>query len=213
MPNIESVDYNVLQQKAGQIREEGRTLMSNMRDAYTKIGGMSSAWYGKRYNMLVDAFNEMIPLLNQISRLTMADFPNALDTIAVNYARADMDEGFSPRQSDEVTTIAEIAHSQAVGLRFVSSEVENIHDEIVLCFSNANSQLASIEGICNSLPWSSDAQDAFIKTFDSLKNQIQQSFETTINSFKTLIQQVNEDMNDKEQANTIGGIDTVGPVQ
>jgi len=204
MPSIESVDYNVLQQKAGEIREEGRTLMSGMRDAFTKIGGMSSAWYGKRYNMLVDEFNKIIPSLNEISRLTMVDFPNALDAIAVNYARADMAEGFAPKQSDDIIQITEIAHSQATGLRFVTSEVETVHGEIKTCFTNANSQLESIDGTCNSLPWTSEAQEAFVATFKNLKTQIQQSFDTIINAFNTLIEGVKSDMQATEDANTIG---------
>ena len=203
MPRIEVVDYNALQKSAGTIREGGSALMNVMQQAFTKIGGMSSAWYGKRYNMLVDEFNKVIPALNEISQLTMADFPNALDAIAVNYARADMEE-LSPNQSDATTKISEIAHSQAVGLRFVTSEVESVHSEIKTCFTNANSQLESIDGICNSLPWTSEAQEAFVATFKNLKGQIQQSFDTIINAFNTLVEGVKSDMAATESANTIG---------
>lgn len=202
MPRIEVVDYNALQKSAVSIREGGTALMNGMQQAFTKIGGMSSAWYGKRYNMLVDEFNKVIPALNEISQLTMVDFPNALDKIAVNYARADM-EDLPLNQSDASTKITEIAHSQAVGLRFVTSEVETVHSEIKTSFTNANSELESIESTCNSLPWTSEAQEAFVASFKNLKNQIHQSFENISNAFNTLVEGAKSDMSEVESTNTI----------
>lgn len=202
MPRIEVVDYKELQRSAGTIREGGSALMNIMQQAFGKIGAMSSAWYGKRYNMLVDEFNKAIPALNEISQLTMVDFPNALDTIAVNYARADMEE-LSLNQSDVSTKVNEIQHGQSVGLRFVTSEVESVHAEVKSFFVNAVEKLNDIESVCNSLSWTSEAQEAFIAKFKSLKEQIAQSFDTIINAFNTLVDGAKSDMASAESANTI----------
>lgn len=203
MPKIEVVDYKELQRSASTMREGGSSLMSTMQQAFAKIGAMSSAWYGKRYNMLVDEFNKVIPALNEISQLTMVDFPNALDTIAVNYARADMEE-LSLNQSDASTKINEIQHNQSVGLRFITAEVESVHGDIKTSFENAAEQLNNIESICNSLPWTSEAQEAFVAKFKSLKGQIQQAFDNIINAFNTLVDGAKSDMAATESANTIG---------
>lgn len=200
MPRIEVVDYRELQNSAKSIREGGNALMNLMRQAFTKVGEMSSAWYGKRYNMVVDEFNKNIPLINNISQLTMADFPNALDAIAVNYARVDMEE-LSPNQSDAVTKISEIAHNQAIGLRFVTDDVINVNDAIKECFNDANEQLENISGICNSLPWTSEAQEAFVATFTNLKNQIQQSFNDILTAFNANVDAAKTEMEQAENAN------------
>ena len=89
MARIPKAQYETMPSYAKQMRSAGQELNQALIEAYTNIANMHSVWYGKRYNSLLQQFNNMIPQMSELLEFVVAQLPFALETIANNYSSAD----------------------------------------------------------------------------------------------------------------------------
>lgn len=203
MAKISTVDYEAIPGKASQIRSLGQDVNKELTNAYTSITEMHSNWYGVRYNSLVEAFNNLIPQLNDLLQVAVGDLPFVLETVANNYAQADRGSGVVGANNTAPTQIANIPISKDVGMRFLTSAVEATQNTVVNNFNTAVEQMNQIESVSNSMVWESEAAEAYKAKFAKLKNEIVSSFDNIKSQFTTLMNQTKEDIQATENANTV----------
>ena len=170
MAKISTVDYEAIPGKASQIRSLGQDVNKELTNAYTSITEMHSNWYGVRYNALVEAFNNLIPQLNDLLQVAVGDLPFVLETVANNYAQADRGSGVVGANNTAPTQIANIPISKDVGMRFLTSAVEATQNTVVNNFNTAVEQMNQIESVSNSMVWESEAAEAYKAKFAKLIN-------------------------------------------
>ena len=202
MAKIMNVDYEAMPGQAKQIRGAAKQLNSEMTKAYNSVQKMHGSWYGQRYNELVNGFNEMIPQLNELLTLVVTEIPFALETIANNYAQADKGSNVTSASNEAPAKITNIAVSNDVGMRFITSEVASIQEQVSSNFKNAKDQMDKIESTYGTIRWSSEAADAFKARFTKLKASISSSFENIEKQFRKLMLQAQQDVENAETSNT-----------
>lgn len=203
MALIENVDYKAIPGQANEMRNYGKDLNSEITKAYATIARMHESWYGKRYNELVKAFNNMIPSLNEMLTLVVTEVPYALETIANNYSQADEGQNVTVASNEAPNKLVELAITEDVGMKFLTSNVEEAQQEVSKNFTNAKDLMDKIEGVYSRIAWKSEAADAFKATFTKLKNDIVTSFENVNSQFTKLMDQTQQDVENAEKANTV----------
>ena len=203
MANIQTVDYKSMPFQASEIREEAKSLNREMLVAYESVKNMHEVWYGIRYNELVQSFNNLIPTLNDMLTLIVAEIPYAMETIANNYSLADCGQTVVAANNETPNKIQNLLTSNDVGMRFLTSEVNEVKQEVSKKFLNAKEIMDKIEGIYLKVVWESEAAQAFKTKFTSLKNEIVTSFENINTQFKKLMEQAEQDIENTEKANTV----------
>ena len=203
MARIETVDYGRMPAQANEMRGEAKVLNRELRTAYESVKNMHEVWYGKRYNELVQCFNDMIPSINDMLKLVVTDIPFALETIANNYSQADCGQNVASPSNEAPNKIEEIAKSNDVGMRFLTTNVSEIKQNVSTNFANARDLMDKIETIYSKVVWESEASQAFKAKFTSLKNEIVSSFENINTQFKKLMEQTEQDIEKTEKANTV----------
>ena len=203
MARIQTVDYERMPQQANEMREEAKILNKEMTVAYKGIDDMRKCWYGKRYNELVEAFNQMQPSINKMLELVVTAIPTTLETIANNYSQVDRGQNIVAINDETPNKIENIAESNEVGMRFLTAEVNEVKQKVSTNFTNAKELMDSIENIYSKVVWESEASESFKATFTSLKNEIVTSFENTNAQFKKLMEQAEQDIAKAEKANTV----------
>lgn len=202
MAKISTVDYEELPSKATAMEEEAVKLNEEISSAYESIDNMRSSWYGTRYNSLVTSFNEIISTVNEMLQLVVYEIPYALRTVAYNYSVADENAIASP-EGTEPNKITEIAESTEVGLRFITSDVENIHTNVVSNFDAAIDEMNSIKSTFDTVTWESEAADAFRDKLSTLKESIESSFSDIKSQFESLMSAAEEEIEEAESSNTV----------
>ena len=203
MARIETVDYKRMPSQAGEMRGEAKVLNKEMATAYESIKNMHEVWYGIRYNELVQSFNDMIPSLNNLLTLVVTEIPYTLETIANNYSQADCGQNVVAPVNDAPNKIQELAKSNDVGMRFLTSEVSEVKQSVTANFANAKELMNKIESIYAKVVWESEASEAFKAKFTALKNEIVASFDNLNTQFKKLMDQTEQDIENAEKANTV----------
>ena len=203
MARIQNVNYEAMPAQAQQMRRLGQELNDEVIKAYKSIADMHTEWYGKRYNELVKVFNNIIPQVNELLDLVVGDIPFAIETVANNYSQAD--RGYKATNAANVAPnrIQNIALSNDVGMKFVSSSVETIRTTVSNNFVNATTKMNNIETEYNKIEWESEAAEAFRVKFRKLKTEIVKSFENIDNEFKRLMNQAIQDIQTAESSNTV----------
>ncbi len=202
MANVIESDYQGIQRTAENIRSMGEGLNAELSKAYHSVAEMHNSWYGKRYNTLVQDFNNLIPQINQMLNLVVVEIPNTLDKIAQNYSKMDT-EPLAAKTRNTLKKISNLSISNDIGMRFLTGEVSEIQTKVSNNFKNSISKMNEIESQCMSMKWTSEAADAFINTFKRMKNQISSEFENINAQFSKLMKQALEDMENTEKANTV----------
>lgn len=203
MARIMNVDYEAIPGQAQQMRAYGQELNNEMTTAYQSIADMHNAWYGKRYNSLVKEFNNIIPQINELLQLVVGEIPYALETIANNYSQADRGSNVTGANNTSPNKISEIAISNDVGMKFLTSEVSSTQSKVSTNFKNAKEKMNTIESTYATIQWESEAAEAFEAKFKQLKSQIVSAFDNIESQFTTLMNQTQEDIEATENANTV----------
>lgn len=203
MAKIMNVDYEAIPAQTRQMRELGKQLNSEMTKAYSSITTMHSSWYGKRYNELVQQFNNMIPKINEMLMLVVAEIPFALETIANNYSQADKGAKVVSAVKESPKKLENVAIINDVGMKFVTEEVVQIQNRVATNFRNAKEQMNKIDTQYGKIQWQSEASQAFKDKFTKLKTTIVNDFENTEIQFTKLMNQTKDDIQKTETANTV----------
>ena len=202
MAKIESVDYNDLPRVANTISSTATQLYNELKNAYAEVSNMHNNWYGKRYNALVTEFNNLVPELNEMLKLTMHDIPYTLRLVANNYSQAD-GAGNIQTATDDANTIAQLSTFNDTGMRFVTENVEASQKKVTGNFTNASNDMDQIYTDFKTAKWTSEAATAFDSKLNSLKNSIKAQLENLNKSFVSLMTQTLSDMASTETANTV----------
>ena len=203
MAKIMTVDYEAIPGQASQMRSLGQTLNAELTNAYASITDMHAHWYGKRYNSLVQIFNNLIPQLDELLELVVGEIPFTLETIANNYSQADRGSNATSANKTAPNKIATIPISNDVGMRFLTQEVVAVQQSVSKNFKNSVDNMNAIENVYNGVTWQSEAADAFRARFQKLKSEIIASFEDINAQFTSLMTQTQEDIQNTESANTV----------
>jgi len=203
MANITNVDYEAIPYQAQQMRNLGQALNKEILTAYQSIANMHNSWYGKRYNELVKSFNEMIPKINPLLELVVGDIPFALETIANNYSQADQGRNVVAAAKTAPSKIPELTVSTAVGMKFVTNEVENTRTSVSTNFKNSESKMNDIATEYKKIQWKSEAADAFFSKFSKLQADIVAAFQNIDTKFTSLMSHALNDIQSTENANTV----------
>ena len=203
MARIQSVDYEAMPVQANEMRGYGKQLNGEMTKVYSSVAEMHNSWYGKRYNELVKAFNNMIPQINDMLTLVVTDVPFALETIANNYAQADRGSNVTVANNEPHNKITNISISHDVGMKFITGNVLDARKNISTNFSNARDLMNKIESVYMKINWQSEAAEAFKAKFTKLKNNMVAQFENINTEFTKLMQQTEQDIANTEKANNV----------
>lgn len=203
MANITNVDYEAIPAQAQQMRSLGQELNSELTTAYQNIANMHNAWYGKRYNELVKAFNNIIPQINELLELVVGEIPYALETIANNYSQADQGSNVTSAAKTSPNKISDLSISNDVGMKFLTGEVESVKSSVSTNFKNSKEKMNTIESAYSRIQWQSEASEAFAAKFKQLKQQITSAFDEIDSQFTTLMEQTLSDIQATENANTV----------
>ncbi len=198
------VDYEGMPVQAKQMRETGKALNQELLNAYTSIGEMHKSWYGKRYNALVEQFNNLVPQLNQMLNTVAYEVPVNLEKIANNYSQADKGQNCTTVVEERPTAIANIAMPNDVGMQFVESEVEEVKNRVSNNFRTAKEKMNEFGMQYEKVKWeNSAAAEEFKVQFEKLKSTIISAFDKIEVDFKSLMNQTQQDMQSVESANTV----------
>lgn len=204
MANITQVNYNEIPGIANNMVTLGQDLNAEIKNAYDKVGNMKTHWHGVRYNELIKEFNEIVAPINLLLNLVVTEIPNALITIANNYAQADTGAKIGAVSSVAPTTIVALELSGTETMGYVSSEVSTVKAEISTHFKNAIEKMNAIETEYGKIVWESEAATSFMTKFNKIKGDVVQSFTNVESSFASLMQLTEEDIHGAETANTVG---------
>ena len=203
MARIDHVDYEAMPRQAKAMREYALELNSELRAAYTNIGEMHNSWYGVRYNELVKDFNELIPQINDLLKLVVTEIPFAVETVANNYAQADKGQNVTSAEETSANNIENLPITNDVGMRFMTSDVENTQRNVSAKFDSSKELMNKIESEYNRVDWQSEASESFKARFEKLKNDILSAFDNINNEFSKLMTQTQEDIENTEKSNTV----------
>lgn len=203
MAIIAKVDYEAMPGQAQQIRSLAQDLNNEMVSAYQSITDMHGVWYGKRYNDLVVEFNNLIPQMNEMLDLVVAQIPFALETAANNYSQVDTGTNVVGANRTEPRRISDIAIQNDVGMRFLTSEVNAVQQKVSTNFKTSEEKMNSIQSVYGTITWISEASEAFEAKFTKLKGKIVTAFQNLDSQFVKLMKQAQEDIQATENANTV----------
>ena len=206
MAKIQKVDYVAIPTQARQMRSLGQSLNTEMTNAYTNIENMHNSWYGKRYNELVKQFNNLTTQINDMLTLVVTDIPYALETVANNYSQADTGSKTTTAQKTAPKKVTNLTINNDVGMKFITTTVEEIQQKVSNNFNNAKNKMSEIQTEYAKISWESEASDEFKNKFDNLKRNISSSFDSIESQFKKLMNQTKEDIQNAENANKVSSL-------
>lgn len=203
MANIQNVDYEAIPGRAKEIRSEGEQLNSELLTVYQSVAQMHASWYGQRYNSLVKLFNELIPNLNSLLDLVVGEIPYALETVANNYAQADRGSNVTSASRDMARKVQDIQLSNEVGMKFITTEVEHVHSDVVKRFDTAQKIMDSIKTTYSSIEWNSEAGEAFSAKFENARAEIVAAFDAILSAFDSLMKAAIDQVEQAEKSNEV----------
>lgn len=203
MVEIQRVNYEEMPRNAQEIRECARALNDELISAYDKVNAMRQDWFGNRYNLLVQSFNNLIPNFHSMLDFAVTKLPDNIETIANNYSLADKGQVATPVRSEARKNIPEISPNTETDLRFMETAVDGKRDEISKNFTNARQQMNQIATAYSKIVWTSKAADTFLDEFTKIKNQIETMIDDINKEFVQRMQETKEDHRRAEEGNTI----------
>ena len=203
MDTVTHVDYAGMPAHITQMRRIAGELNEELVKAYKSVADMHSIWYGKRYNDLVKAFNEIIPSLNELTDLVVGQIPYALEIIANNYSNLDKLPNVTTPVRELPRKIPNIPVINDVGMKYISGEVPLLRQNIIANFHNAKEKMNNLEKEYSSIVWDTDASKRFKEEFTKTKNSIVSSFEKIETQFAQLMAETEQDVEKTENANKV----------
>lgn len=203
MAKISNVDYLAIPKNAKQMRQYGQSLNKEVSEAYGEIKEMRVFWYGKRYDTLVEKFNNIIPNLNEMIKLVVTDIPYTLEVIANNYSNADRGCNATAAQQTAISKIVAIEPSKEQKMRFKTEEVTGVQTKVNNKLKKSLDYMNKFESEYGKVDWESEASQAFKAKFTKLKKQITKSFEEIKSDFAKLMEQTKNDIQNTENSNTV----------
>ena len=147
--------------------------------------------------------SEMVKQLNDMLPLVVTDIPYTLEMVANNYSQADRGQKATTASKEQPKKIASLTIKDDVGMKFITTSVENTQKSVSNNFKNAKEQMTKIDTEYGKIKWSSEASDAFRTKFRNLKRNITQSFDDIEKQFTKLMNKTKDEIQEAEKANTV----------
>ena len=198
MASVQNVDYEEIPSKARTMRQLGKDINGKLTKIYNSIDEMHDYWYGIRFNELEMSFNDLVSDMNELLQLTVGDIPFVLETIANNYARLDRGMALTSAVNISPIRIPLLDIKNDVGMRFISSEVINIHESIKHDFEIVVSDLNEYQSIFSQIDWNSEVANIYKSKFDRIKASFNNQIDDFNAKIDAIIIQTEEDVENAE---------------
>lgn len=199
--DIEAVDYDEMPGKIEEMRKCAVALNTNFTNAYDDIKGLSSTWYGRRYNDLAKIFNDIRDDINKLLRLVVGTIPTSLDQVANNYSQADQGINITTVTETSVKEIDYINPTPDKPLGYKSDIANQVQEQVESELNLAISNMDEYESVFNTITWISDAATRYKSQFQSSKNSVSESINNIKTQFTKLMEQAANDIISSDNSN------------
>lgn len=194
------VDYDEIPIESKSIRGYAKEINSNLIEVYKEVADMHAHWYGKRYNELVEKFNNLVPKLNQFLELIVGEVPCMYEKIANNFSEVDINQNVTTSQEEPVIKLTVNPIINDVGMRYIEEEVTVAEKSIVSILHDTmeiiNRTVSQMELVC-------DGAEEFNSQFSKLTDTFKQVLNNIETQFNMLMEQDRNLMKEAEKDSTV----------
>lgn len=196
------IDYSSIPAQSKSIRNSAVDVNNKLLEVYNKIAEMHVCWYGKRYNEMVTYFNELVPNLNKFLDLIIGEVPYMFDEIANTISDVDIQQNVAVPQKDSIQKLQTVPIIDDVGMRYISSEVDEISNEIMQLLQDAEDSMEGVKRTVYSVPLECAGSEEYKNGFANLNNAFQYTINNIKVQFAKLMQADRELMEKTEKENS-----------
>ena len=172
---------NSLAQRMGSL---GAEINAELTKAYNEFDQLKSAWKGKGYNNLANAFTEAKPTIDSALMFLAQTTPNNTSIAAFNIANSPLGNGGINKVQFSSNPVTAPTTTPEEPIEWDPNIVHNTRNSISSSFDKVVGQLSPYEGFINQLPWGGSEGQNFRTNFNMHKNRINE----TISNIKTSFQ-------------------------
>lgn len=197
------VDYDEIPIESKSIRGYAKEINSNLIEVYKEVADMHAHWYGKRYNELVEKFNNLVPQLNQFLELIVGEVPCMYEKIANNFSEVDINQNVTTSQEEPVIKLTVNPIINDVGMRYIEEEVTVAEKSIVSILHDTIDTMEIINRTVSQMELVCDGAEEFNSQFSKLTDTFKQVLNNIETQFNMLMEQDRNLMKEAEKDNTV----------
>ena len=197
------VDYDEIPIESKSIRGYAKEINSNLIEVYKEVADMHAHWYGKRYNELVEKFNNLVPKLNQFLELIVGEVPCMYEKIANNFSEVDINQNVTTSQEEPVIKLTENPIINDVGMRYIEEEVTVAEKSIVSILHDTIDTMEIINRTVSQMELVCDGAEEFNSQFSKLTDTFKQVLNNIETQFNMLMEQDRNLMKEAEKDSTV----------
>lgn len=197
------VDYDEIPIESKSIRGYAKEINSNLIEVYKEVADMHAHWYGKRYNELVEKFNNLVPQLNQFLELIVGEVPCMYEKIANNFSEVDINQNVTTSQEEPVIKLTENPIINDVGMRYIEEEVTVAEKSIVSILHDTIDTMEIINRTVSQMELVCDGAEEFNSQFSKLTDTFKQVLNNIETQFNMLMEQDRNLMKEAEKDSTV----------
>lgn len=164
---------------------------------------MHAHWYGKRYNELVEKFNNLVPKLNQFLELIVGEVPCMYEKIANNFSEVDINQNVTTSQEEPVIKLTVNPIINDVGMRYIEEEVTVAEKSIVSILHDTIDTMEIINRTVSQMELVCDGAEEFNSQFSKLTDTFKQVLNNIETQFNMLMEQDRNLMKEAEKDSTV----------
>ena len=199
---IIAVSPNSLASEAKKLRQIGKEFNTQINSTYDKIKNMHSSWQGEGYANICKEFNKLVTDINKVLNYMVTEVPYSLEKIANLFSNADEAGNVTTESKDAYNAVVLLNPPKDEKMKFVSSEVEAVKNNVLADFEKVKGQLNNFLAEFQKIEWNNSIALEFYNTFAGLKNKLFDSFSTIEQKFKTFMNETISAIQAVENANT-----------
>lgn len=197
------VDYDEIPIESKSIRGYAKEINSNLIEVYKEVADMHAHWYGKRYNELVEKFNNLVPQLNQFLELIVGEVPCMYEKIANNFSEVDINQNVTTSQEEPVIKLTVNPIINDVGMRYIEEEVTVAEKSIVSILHDTIDTMEIINRTVSQMELVCDGAEKFNSQFSKLTDTFKQVLNNIETQFSMLMEQDRNLMKEAEKDSTV----------
>lgn len=197
------VDYDEIPIESKSIRGYAKEINSNLIEVYKEVADMHAHWYGKRYNELVEKFNNLVPQLNQFLELIVGEVPCMYEKIANNFSEVDINQNVTTSQEEPVIKLTVNPIINDVGMRYIEEEVTVAEKSIVSILHDTIDTMEIINRTVSQMELVCDGAEEFNSQFSKLTDTFKQVLNNIETQFNMLMEQDRNLMKEAEKDSTV----------
>ena len=197
------VDYDEIPIESKSIRGYAKEINSNLIEVYKEVADMHAHWYGKRYNELIEKFNNLVPQLNQFLELIVGEVPCMYEKIANNFSEVDINQNVTTSQEEPVIKLTDNPIINDVGMRYIEEEVTVAEKSIVSILHDTIDTMEIINRTVSQMELVCDGAEEFNSQFSKLTDTFKQVLNNIETQFNMLMEQDRNLMKEAEKDSTV----------